>query len=79
MDLIDNFFEQEQERLNLDAQFLSQSEDVKLNYFFNLFVDLEHKYFAKIEDIRRFDQEHKEEISQVRFFLIFQKRKFILE
>lgn len=67
MDLIDNFLLQEQVRLNLDTEFLSETDDVKLNFFFNLFVDVERKYFAKIEDIKRFDQEHKDEISQVNF------------
>ncbi|RNA42192.1 hypothetical protein BpHYR1_008891 [Brachionus plicatilis] len=65
MDLIESFLKQEQERLDLDPELLNDSEHAKLTYFFNLFADLERKYFTKIEDIKRFDQEHKEEISQL--------------
>ncbi|CAF1045375.1 unnamed protein product, partial [Brachionus calyciflorus] len=65
MELINDFLEHEYERLNLNDDFLNETDQVKLTYFFNLFIDLERKYLTNFEDIKRLNQEHKDEISQL--------------
>lgn len=64
MDLIDSYLKREHS-LDLNDKNDSASQEAKLEYFFKLFIELEKRYNCKLEDMKRLDIEHKEEISEV--------------
>lgn len=51
-------------------------QDAKLEFFYKLFVDLEKKYVTKLDDMKRIESEHKNELNEVQkqkkiYFFIF--------
>jgi hypothetical protein len=64
MDLIDNYLKRDHS-LDLND---NVSQEAKLEYFFKLYIELEKRYNSKLEDMKRLDIEHKEEISEVANF-----------
>lgn len=66
MNLIDNYLKNEH-FLDLNDKHDKASQEAKLEYFFKLFIELEKKYASKIEDMKRLDAEHKQELSQVKY------------
>ncbi len=71
MNLIDNYLKREHHLHDLIDE--DDTQDIKLEFFYNLFVELEKKYVHKIEDMKRLDNEHKTEINNVNisFFSLF--------
>ena len=74
MNLIDNYLKKEHQLDVLfdddeteDVNNRENQNEIKLQYFYNLFVELEKKYTYKIEDMKRLEVEHKAEISNVKF------------
>ncbi len=63
MNLIEDYLRREHHLNDLIDE--NDSAEIKLEYFFNLFVELEKKYLTKIEDMKRLDLEHKAEINNV--------------
>ena len=41
-------------------------QDAKLELFFKLYVDLEKKYATKLDDMKRIEIEHKNELNEVK-------------
>lgn len=70
MNLIEDYLRREHHLNDLIDE--NDSPEIKLEYFFNLFVELEKKYLIKIEDMKRLELEHKAEINNViQYYYIF--------
>jgi hypothetical protein len=69
MNLIDNYLKREHHLHDLIDE--DDTQDIKLEFFYNLFVELEKKYLHKIEDMKRLENEHKTEINNVNIFFKF--------
>ena len=67
MNLIDDYLKREHHLgdLIIEGEEDDDTRHIKLEYFFNLFVELEKKYLHKIEDMKRLEIEHKTEINDV--------------
>lgn len=62
MNLIESYLIKEN---YLEANKKSISDDGKLELFFKIFTELELKYNSKIEDMKRLELEHKDELIHV--------------
>lgn len=45
------------------------TQDEKIERFHHLYIDLERRYTAKLDDVRRLEIEHKAELAEVLFLL----------
>lgn len=45
------------------------AQEAKLEYFYQLFVDLEKKYEDKLEDVRKLEATHKAELANVTIWM----------
>ena len=65
MDLIDGYLKRENSFDLTDEHGHEISDDEKLEFFFNLFIDLEKNYRENVLELNRLNDEHKEEINKV--------------
>jgi hypothetical protein len=68
MNFIDDYLKREHHLHDLLEE--NDSQEIKLEFFFNLFIELEKKYVHKIDDMKRLEVEHKTEINNVNKILI---------
>ena len=65
MDLIDGYLKKENSLDLTDEHGNEISDDEKLEFFFNLFIDLEKNYRENVLELNKLNDEHKEEILEV--------------
>ena len=68
MDLIDGYLKRENSLDLTDDDGNEITDDQKLEFFFNLFIDLEKSFRDNVLELNRLNEEHREEINEVCFF-----------
>jgi hypothetical protein len=74
MNQIDDYLKREHQFLNLiddEKEDAKSNEEIRLKYFFNIFIELEKKYAHKIEELKRLESEHKTEINNVPSYIFY--------
>ncbi len=68
MNLIENYL-LKQEYFGKDYD--KKSQEDKLQFFYGLFTSLQDKYNCNVDSIKQLELEHKEELSQVFFYIFY--------
>ncbi len=66
MDLIDAYLKKENSLDLTDDDGNEISDDQKLEFFFNLFIDLEKSFRDNVLELNRLNEEHRDEINEVK-------------
>lgn len=76
MDLIDGYLKRENSLDLTDDDGNEINDDQKLEFFFNLFIDLERSFRDNVVELNRLNDEHREEINEVNFLKKFFEFEF---
>jgi len=68
MDLIDAYLKKENSLDLTDDDGNEISDDQKLEFFFNLFIDLEKSFRDNVLELNRLNEEHRDEINEVKLY-----------